>query len=194
MAVRGRPHRTLTPPEPCRTPGREGVLATDSTLRPDLSRGDTPATRSDRSRAIGWSRGIIRHSDRIRSDQGSGRCRRRGRCRAWCRRPLPVGRARAPPPVLQGSCRQRDYEARQRARELTLGDQELIVARAALDRLRDELYVLACAVEDVERDLGGPTRPVPTISEALAWLLDAARPLCARERADLTPAADRSRP
>ena len=68
----------------------------------------------------------------------------------------------------QQSCRQRDYEARRRARELDLGDHELIVARDALDALRDELYVLACAVEDVERDLaadvpahhaGPPGRP-----------------------------------
>ena len=88
----------------------------------------------------------------------------------------------------QQSCRQRDYEARRRARELDLGDHELIVARAALDDLRDELYVLACAVEDVERDLAGTTRPTAAeLAEALRWLLDAARPLCAPLRPELTP-------
>ena len=61
------------------------------------------------------------------------------------------------------------------------------MARDALDRLRDELYVLACAVEDVERDLASRTTPrTADLQEALAWLLEAARPLCAAERAELT--------
>ena len=105
------------------------------------------------------------------------------RC-AWCRRPLPVtsgpGRPRR---FCQQSCRQRDYEARRRARELDLGDHELIVARHALDALRDELYVLACAVEDVERDLAATARPTTRdLQDALTWLLDAARPLCTPDR------------
>jgi hypothetical protein len=114
------------------------------------------------------------------TDQGSGRCR-------WCRRPLPAragpGRPRR---FCSHACRQRDYEARRRAGELALGDQELIVARHALDRLRDELYVLACAVEDVERDLAAVEPGVGELQEALSWLLEAARPLCARDRAELT--------
>jgi hypothetical protein len=73
-----------------------------------------------------------------------------------------------------------DYQARRRVRELRLGDDELIVARRQLDELRDGIYVLACAVEDVERDLAG--RPSATeVRSALDWLLDAARPLCGRE-------------
>jgi hypothetical protein len=73
-----------------------------------------------------------------------------------------------------------DYQARRRAQELRLGDDELIVARRQLDALRDDIYVLACAVEDVERDLAG--RPsAPEVRSALDWLLDAARPLCGRE-------------
>jgi hypothetical protein len=70
---------------------------------------------------------------------------------------------------------------------LALGDQELIVTRHALDRLRDELYVLACAVEDVERDLAAAGEPGATeLQEALSWLLEAARPLCATDRSELT--------
>ena len=71
---------------------------------------------------------------------------------------------------------------------MALGDQELIVTRHALDRLRDELYVLACAVEDVERDLAaGEGEPgVTELQEALSWLLEAARPLCATDRSELT--------
>jgi len=70
-----------------------------------------------------------------------------------------------------------DYQARRRRQELQLGDDELIVT---LDRLRDDVYVLACAVQDVERDLAG--RPTAReVRSALDWLLDAARPLCARD-------------
>jgi hypothetical protein len=57
------------------------------------------------------------------------------------------------------------------------------VARHALDALRDELYVLACAVEDVERDLAETARPTTRdLQDALTWLLDAARPLCVPDR------------
>lgn len=72
--------------------------------------------------------------------------------------------------------------ARQRARELQLGEHELVVAREELDALHDELYVLACAVEDVERDLGTAGQPTPAeLRDALDWLLAAAKPLRDRE-------------
>ncbi len=71
-------------------------------------------------------------------------------------------------------CRQRHYEARQRARELGVGEAELIVARAALEELSDRLYVLECAVDDVVRDLEA-ARTVAEHREALEWLLEAAR-------------------
>ena len=60
-----------------------------------------------------------------------------GRPRLYCRR----------------SCRQRDYEARRRAAELGLGENELIVTRQELNELRDRLFVLAETVKDVEHDL-----------------------------------------
>ena len=82
--------------------------------------------------------------------------------------------------------------------ELELNENELVVARSELDALHDELYVLACAVDDVERDLGrnfaqgfeqgleqGPEgQRAPTaqeLTDALTWLLEAARPLRDRE-------------
>jgi hypothetical protein len=84
-----------------------------------------------------------------------------GRPRQYCRR----------------SCRQREYEANRRARELGLGESELVVARSELDELRDALYVLEAAVEDVDRDLAeGPDEPAE-VRRALDWLLTAARPL-----------------
>ena len=36
--------------------------------------------------------------------------------------------------------------------ELQLNEDELIITKAELDQLHDDLYVLACAVDDVERD------------------------------------------
>jgi hypothetical protein len=60
-----------------------------------------------------------------------------GRPRRYCRR----------------SCRQRDYEARRRARELGLGEHELIVTREELNERKDRLFVLAETVKDVEHDL-----------------------------------------
>jgi hypothetical protein len=110
------------------------------------------------------------------------------RCR-WCRRVLPErsgpGRSRE---FCSQRCRQWDWVARQRARELELSDGELVIAKATLDELHDELYVLACAVDDVERDLAAGAAP-PTaadLRQALDWLLEAARPL--REREIAAPA------
>lgn len=102
---------------------------------------------------------------------------------AWCRRALPPrqgpGRPRR---FCSQRCRQWDWVARQRARELALSEDELVIAREELDALHDELYVLACAVDDVERDLASPGRRTLTeMHDAVAWLLDAARPLRDRE-------------
>ena len=104
------------------------------------------------------------------------------RCR-WCRRVLPaaakVGRPRE---YCRQACRQWDWVARQRARELQLSESELVVARGALDSLRDDLYILACAVDDVRRDLAATgKRTERELREALDWLLDAAAPLRDRE-------------
>lgn len=80
-------------------------------------------------------------------------------------------------------CRQWDWVARQRARELELTEDELVVTRSELDTLHDDLYVLACAVEDTERDLAalGARPTAREVRELLEWLLDAARPLRDRE-------------
>ena len=104
------------------------------------------------------------------------------RCR-WCRRALPerTGPGR-PREFCSQRCRQWDWVARQRAAELELSENELVIARDELDALHDDLYVLACAVEDTERDLGAPgRRTVQQLTDSLEWLLDAARPLRDRE-------------
>ena len=105
------------------------------------------------------------------------------RCR-WCRRALPErgGRGR-PRQFCSQRCRQWDWVARQRARELDLSDGELVIARAALDELHDQVYVLACAVQDTDDDLaaadGAPG--AAELRRILDWLLEAARPLAAHE-------------
>ena len=104
-----------------------------------------------------------------------GRGERR-RCR-WCRRALP-GRAGPgrPREFCGGSCRQQDYLRRQRAAEAGLAEHELVLTRTALDELLDKLYVLEAAVDDVTADLAD-SPGLREYREAVAWLLDAARPL-----------------
>jgi hypothetical protein len=106
----------------------------------------------------------------------------RSRCR-WCRRVLPAQKMGRPRVFCSQACRQWDWVGRQRARELQLNEDELIVTRAALDQLHDELYVLACAVDDVERDLAaaGKSPRAKEMAEMLQWLLEAAGPIRNRE-------------
>ena len=80
-------------------------------------------------------------------------------------------------------CRQWDWVSRQRAHELELSEGELVIARSELDALHDDLYVLACAVDDAERDLAaaGPKPTVRELRDIATWLLDAAKPLRDRE-------------
>ena len=64
-------------------------------------------------------------------------------------RPAPA----APAQYCKRSCRQRDYEARRRASERGLDEDELIMTRTELNELRDRLFVLAETLKDVEADL-----------------------------------------
>lgn len=114
---------------------------------------------------------------RVRAESGP-------RCR-WCRRVLPeqkgAGRKRV---FCSQACRQWDWVGRQRARELKLSEDELVVARQEIDSLYDDLYVLACAVDDTEREMKAGKPTVTSLKEAMEWIMDAARPL--RDRT-LTP-------
>lgn len=96
---------------------------------------------------------------------------------AWCGQPIDkkegAGRPRR---YCRRSCRQRDFEARKRARELGVAETDLIVARRAIEGLDDLLFVLSCAIEDVEGDLALDSSP-EQVARSLNWLLEAARPL-----------------
>lgn len=58
-----------------------------------------------------------------------------------------------------------------------------MIATDELDALHDELYVLACAVDDARRDLtaAGPRASARELREILEWVLQAAIPLRDRE-------------
>lgn len=108
----------------------------------------------------------------------------RSRC-TWCRRVLPPQKMGRPRLFCSHACRQWHWVGRQRAEELQLNETELIVAKEELDTLHDELYVLACAVNDAEKDraAAGKTATAKELTEMLEWLLEAARPLRDRELA-----------
>jgi hypothetical protein len=94
------------------------------------------------------------------------------RC-AWCHRPLAqrpgAGRPRL---FCSPSHRQRAYEARRRADELQVPQDQCIVSTADLRRLHDRLYQLEAAVEDVTADLEG-SRAEAAYRRAYDHLMDA---------------------
>lgn len=96
----------------------------------------------------------------------------------WCRRPVgttsKIGRRRE---YCRQSCRQRAYEARSKAAELGLAENELIVTKQALETLLDQVYVLQAALEDIDRDLAGGNDDPTEVRRALEWLMSAARPI-----------------
>lgn len=102
----------------------------------------------------------------------------RSRCQ-WCRRVLPPQRTGRPRRFCSQACRQWHWVGQQRARELQLRDDELVITKEELDGLHDQLYVLACAVNDAERDLraAGAKPSAAELREIIDWLLEAARPL-----------------
>ena len=119
---------------------------------------------------------FVKFTKLVEGDGGRRRAAERARC-AWCRRSLPPAAATGRPRrFCKEVCRQLAYQARRRAAELRLGEDELVLARRQLDALRDGLYVLQCAVDDVDRDLGDRATPTRAeLQEALAWVLEAAR-------------------
>ena len=74
--------------------------------------------------------------------------------------------------------------ARQRAADLQLSENELVMTRDELDTLKDQMYVLHCAVLDARQDLAAGRQTKETLLELLNWVLEAAEPMAA---ASLTP-------
>ncbi len=57
-----------------------------------------------------------------------------------------------------------------------MAESDLIVARQAMEGLDDLLFVLGCAIADVEGDLVVDSSP-QQFKRSLDWLLESARPL-----------------
>ena len=95
---------------------------------------------------------------------------------------LPQTRGR-PREFCSQACRQWHWVGRQRAAEVAIAEHEMVVTKDELDALHDDLYVLACAVDDAERDLAdaGDRPTAGELRDILAALLAAARPLRDRE-------------
>lgn len=76
------------------------------------------------------------------------------RCR-WCgvRFKAPKGPGR-PQQYCRTSHRQRAYEARKTASAYQLGPDDILIDQATFQRLRDLLYQLEAALDDVDADLG----------------------------------------
>ena len=60
-----------------------------------------------------------------------------------------------------------------------------MMTRDELDALKDQIYVLHCAINDIQTDLASPRQTKETLLEMLGWLIQAAEPIAA---ASLTPA------
>lgn len=77
------------------------------------------------------------------------------RC-AWCGAsfPLPAGPGR-PPRFCRRSHRQRAYEARRLAEAHGLGADDVLLTRSTFEQLRDLLYRIEAALQDVDTDLAG---------------------------------------
>ncbi len=75
------------------------------------------------------------------------------RC-GWCRRELvPTGGRGRPRRYCRQSCRQRAYELRRRQLAGTLQSNEVPITLTDFERLRDGLYVVSSALDDVDLDL-----------------------------------------
>ena len=96
----------------------------------------------------------------------------------WCGEPIPTttGPGR-PARYCRRSHRQRAYEARREAERRGLSPDEVVLSRHSWDRLRDALYRLEAAAQDVALDLGSGRPTKADYVEALGHLTTAVREL-----------------
>lgn len=74
--------------------------------------------------------------------------------------------------------------SRQRAADLELSENELVMTRDELDTLKDQIFVLHCALTDARIDLEHGRHTTKSLTDILHWLMEAAEPVAA---ASLTP-------
>lgn len=102
------------------------------------------------------------------------------RCRQ-CRRVLPTQATGRPRQFCSQACRQWHWVHAQRAGEVQLTEDALVIARGELESLQDRIDVVAGAARDVERamqrlDVGAPGEAAE-LRSLVAWLLESAAPL-----------------
>ncbi len=96
----------------------------------------------------------------------------------WCGEGFAVGRGPGrKPKYCRPSHRQRAYEARRLAGDRGIGPDEVLIARRTWERLRDALYRLEAASEDVAMDLLQGRSTKAEYVEALGHLSAAVREL-----------------
>jgi hypothetical protein len=80
----------------------------------------------------------------------------------WCGAVFALSRGPGRPRAYcRPSHRQRSYEARRLAKAHALGREDVLISRSQLEALRDAVYAVEAAMEDVEADLtdtGDPGR------------------------------------
>ena len=95
------------------------------------------------------------------------------RCR-WCGGSFPVAAGPGRPRVYcRDSHRQRAYEARRLASVHRLGDDDVLLSRRTFQELKDVLYAIEAALQDVDADIAGASSP-SEYREALWHLYHAA--------------------
>jgi hypothetical protein len=63
------------------------------------------------------------------------------------------------------------------AKQIGVGDHALTMTTEQLNAVRDDLYVLECALGDVKRDNALASEDPVELREALRWLMSCAEPL-----------------
>jgi hypothetical protein len=97
---------------------------------------------------------------------------------AWCGGAFAIARGPGRPQrYCRKSHRQRAYEARREAKRRDLGPDEVLISRRTWEYLRDALYRLEAAGEDVAIDIGAGRPTKSDYVEALGHLSAAVRGL-----------------
>jgi len=95
---------------------------------------------------------------------------------AWCGGPIEKSAGRDGRASTAGGAVANGTSSAQTLPELGLAESDLIVARKAMEGLDDLLFVLSCAITDVQGDVALDGSP-EQLRRSLDWLLESARPL-----------------
>ena len=92
----------------------------------------------------------------------------------WCGREVPANPTGRRRKYCNQSCRQRAYEQRAKLKGADLPEDAVVVPPGKVDLLRDQLFELRCAAEDIATAVDGG-EDAASISQLTSELLDIAR-------------------